>query len=227
MSKDSKWTYEGFLAAAAKALWEIHQAKRLQSRTSEVLSGFGIEVPEGATDGTAPTFVFPGAVEPEDTYIGSGTKLSDLSPEARARREAKRVTNLRQMVYSHMREMTSYSRDYYGCARGENCPNHGGRGYKVEEVVRHFDALGFPKPTETTSVDAIIRTGDTDKYIVAQVPGRLSEDDAKAKLLPLASHSTTHLDTVAAFGEGTHSEDLILSLRVYTRTEWPDIEQVK
>jgi len=232
--KKTAWTYESFLTALAKVLWEIHQSRKLRSQANDVLSMFGISVPDGtATDGSVPAFALANATEDPDTRISASVKLADLSDAAKARREASRIRDLRRMAYGHLVGMTKedpygYGPEYGTCGR-RNCPNHppAGSNAKPSEITRHFAALDFPMPTTSTEVAGYVRQGDDEVYIHANVDGEVTEEQAKANLLPFASHSPQHALTVAAFGEGSHQEELVHSIRANTRTVWADSSDIK
>lgn len=226
MAKNDAWTYEGMLAATAKALWDIHQAKRLRGRVSEVLGLFGVTVPDDATGSAAPQFTYPNATEPEDTYVGSGLKLADLTPEARAKREAKRITGLRQNVYAHLRDMAERGQRS-PCGNGPNCLNHPPTGANPAEVLRHFDALGFPQPVTHTDIEGYITNGDEgDTYIAVRLPGSITKEDAKARMESVGVHTKRHDLIVAAFGESAHTEPLATSVSVHESYQWANVEDI-
>jgi hypothetical protein len=232
---NAPWTIQGFMAAAAAVLWEVHQSRKLRSQANDVMGMFGIKVPdELPSDGQAPEFEFPGATEDPDTHVAPGVKLTDLSPDALARRDAKRLTNLRREVYNHLVSLTNedpygYGPDYGTCGVYK-CRNHPPAGPSADaaQITRHFGTLGFPQPVTSTTISAILRQGPDELYVTdVKVPGTVTEDDARAKLLPAAYHSAEHNAAVMAFGEDSHSEDLIKSIAVRTRTVWPDSSEIK
>lgn len=225
MAKQNKtWTYAEFIAAAAKALWTIQQSRKLKSRAQSVLGSLGVNVPDDIPQDTMPEFEFSNVTEPGDTYIGGGMTLADLSEAAKAKRETQRVKSLRQNTFDLMRSLAAtdygYGPGYGECGR-RDCPNHPpASDADMSTVTRHFAALDFPLPTQTTVIRAEVRNGDDTEYINTTVPGSLTEDEVRAKLAPHAKHSNAHNITVAAFGEAASDEKLVSGLRVSVRTVW-------
>lgn len=198
---------ETFLQALARALWDIHQANHVRRSVGDQLANFGITCPD--TDGKTAPEAFD-INSPEDTYIGSGVYVSDLSPEKQAAHRAKELLNLRRSAYTWLRDQVE---DY-------------GR-YNAGEVVRHFGKLEFPMPKQVSTVSAEVRQGDTAEYVCATVDGEMTREQVIEKLTPFASNSPAHLLTVAAFGDGSHSEDLVQHISIRTRTEWPSTDEIK
>jgi hypothetical protein len=200
-----------FLAKFAAALWDIHKARRVRRDTGDTLSMFGITTGEVTGDETPEFTVAP--INPE-TYIGAGMLLRDLSEAKQAEYVARELTRVRKQAYSWLKERTE---DY-----GD---------YTAESVIRHFQALGFPLPKQTTEVRAYVRQGDgsSNVYVCCTLDGEVGEDTVKAALLPHASHSESYNLTMAAFPSangGTASEDLVSEVRARVRTNWADISDI-
>jgi len=191
-----------FLTAFGKALWDIHKARRARRDTGDTLAMFGITTGEVTGDETPEFTVEP--ISP-GTYIGTGMYLADLSEAKQAEYVAKELTRIRQQAYSWLKERTE---DY-----GD---------YTAESVIRHFPALGFPLPKQTTEVRAYVKQGDANSaYVCCTLDGEVGADAVKAALLPHASHSDSYNLTMTAFPSangGTASEDLVSEVRARVRT---------
>lgn len=195
-----------FLTALATALWEIHKARRIARSVGVVLAHFGIEVPEDtATNADAPTFKLPATGPSDDETVGSysGVQFRDLNEDAKAKRRAQYVKDLRRQAYDFLRGQVEDI----------------GR-YNVAEVTRHFGKLGFPMPDTQTNISGMIRQGDHWEAISATVPGTVTEDEAKDAMRPLASHSPGHILSEQAFPARTDTESLLREVYVYTQSVW-------
>jgi hypothetical protein len=202
-----------FAQALAEVIWEIHQANRLRDYTEQNLAHFGISPPETAPDpGQAPKFTI--TPPDEDEYLGGGIHRRDLSEAAKAERDADDLRDKRMSAYRWLRGKVRED-EHYGYDSG----------FKLSEVTRQLAKLGFPQPQTETQVTGYIRQGDDQFHVSVTVPGTMTEDEARAKLASIGSHSARHLAIVEAFGEGSHSEALTESVSVRTSSVWPPLDK--
>lgn len=209
MAKQQQFTRETFLAALGKALWDIHQARRIRRNIGSALATFGISVPDDPNE--VPTFTVP-PENPADVYIGSGMGLSDLSDAKQAEYRATQLRQIRQHAYMWLQDKCD--------------PNYGD--YTLAEVTRHFDALGFPKPETETSVSATVQTGDTEVYLDhVLLAGSVDRDTVKAALIPHGSLSTAEVMANEAFPEAKNRKDTpAVHVSTRERIHWADMSEV-
>jgi len=208
-AKSPAWTRETFLQALGKVICEVTRAARLQSERGHMLSHFGIQAQDVTDPGQAPEITIP--AEADDTYVGAGIHLRDLTPEARAKRDAENLAQTRRQAYQWMREQATY-------------------GYVPEDaIVRHLGTLGFPAPKTTTNVRVNFYDPDH-QYHEARftLPGEVTSDQVKAKLAGVIGAPKTVALIKGAFPDATGSHlDNGAAVRTSHERVWADSSEVK
>jgi hypothetical protein len=202
----TQWTRQSFRAALGQALAEIHKSNQLGRDLRRVLMDYDIPAPKVSSGDTLAFEIPP---QDPDEVVGRGVKWSDLSAGAQARLGADRVRKERQLVYKQLVQEVQYGT------------------YTADVVTAHFGALGFPLPTESTTIAACVTMPDGNREVVNfTVPRKVTEEEARTAL---AAQAGTHPRTGmirAAFSDAENLPEPVSDLSVRTRQVWAPADTI-